>query len=637
MQLSASQLTPQTHTWLSQRPKECSSQLLVGQQRALNGLTAALRQTGAYGHCFAIVPRGFNHREVFDECFATTTWQHSRWFDWLYLADPDDALRPLCVNVPSGNAFAVIGALQHILQQPLDQRDDLVEELVTSFDTRALRDYIQRVKQKTFDDFASDQFATVIVGHEHPAPYYYCDRVSESQLFGQMGVQSIGGTVRSDLHLLEPGWILKANGGVLAIDIDTLLDQPAMYKRLKEVLKSGYFEWPQPTMEAGAAYFYRPEPVPIDIKIILVGSRSSYATLTDYDDDFSDLFPFLADFQSRYDTTQQPVSEYFKFLDYVWDVADVLPLTEDAYAAVLTELSRWAEHQHELSLDAIALLQLLKQANAVAAHEEKTQIDSDSIRSAVKQQRERGGYIEEVSRRSILNNEVRIDTAGEVVGQVNGLTVVSVAGVEFGEPSRITATIHYGDGDIIDIERKSELSGNIHTKGVMILSAYLAHHFARHEPMSVSATVVFEQSYHEVDGDSASLGELCCLISALADVPFKQSVALTGAIDQFGQVQAIGGVNEKIEGFFDLCALRGLDGNHRVLIPESNQKQLVLRPDIVQAVEQGQFHIHTVDHVDEALSYLCDMPVKDLYRQVKLNAHHEQESENRSWWQRWFS
>lgn len=223
------------------------------------------------------------------------------------------------------------------------------------------------------------------------------------------------------------------------------------------------------------------------------------------------------------------------------------------------------------------------------------------------------------------------------MGQVNGLTVVSVAGVEFGEPSRITATIHYGDGDIIDIERKSELSGNIHTKGVMILSAYLAHHFARHEPMSVSATVVFEQSYHEVDGDSASLGELCCLISALADVPFKQSVALTGAIDQFGQVQAIGGVNEKIEGFFDLCALRGLDGSHRVLIPESNQKQLVLRPDIVQAVEQGQFHIHTVDHVDEALSYLCDMPVKDLYRQVKLNAHHEQESENRSWWQRWFS
>ena len=261
--------------------------------------------------------------------------------------------------------------------------------------------------------------------------------------------------------------------------------------------------------------------------------------------------------------------------NYVWQIADVLPLADSGYAAglraslpgVLT--MQEAEPRHHLSVT-------YSEANDIVGKMLKTQIDEHSIEQVLERQRTREGQLAEMSRRSIIEKQVRIDTDGEVVGQVNGLTVITVGGTEFGEPSRITATIHYGDGDIIDIERKSEMSGNIHTKGVMILSAYLAHQFARHAPMSVSATVVFEQSYFEVDGDSASLAELCCLISALAETPLTQSLAITGAMDQFGNVQAIGAVNEKIEGYFALCKERGLTGEHGVIIPASNQAQLNL-------------------------------------------------------------
>jgi len=218
------------------------------------------------------------------------------------------------------------------------------------------------------------------------------------------------------------------------------------------------------------------------------------------------------------------------------------------------------------------------------------------------------------------------------------LTVVTMGGSEFGEPSRITATIHYGDGDIIDIERKSDLSGNIHTKGVMILSAYLANQFARHEPLSVSATVVFEQSYYEVDGDSASLGELCCLISALAEQPVKQSLAITGAVDQFGNVQSIGAVNEKIEGYYALCEHRGLNGEQGVIIPQSNKHQLNLNDEIVEAVKNGQFHVYTVEHVEEALELLTETPIKTLFQNVRDRTLDSSDNDQpRSFWRRIFS
>ena len=457
-------------------------------------------------------------------------------------------------------------------------------------------------------------------------------------MFGHIGVQSIEGTVSSELHLIEAGLLHKANGGVLAIEVAQLLENIKLWKRLKDVIEGGEFEWPRQSPDSGAAFFYRPESVPVSIKIVLLGSRNEYAQLREYDEDFDHFFPFLADFHGHYATQNEPVAPYFNYLQYVWQLADVLPLSTDGYSALLRVCARYTDYQQELTLNTVSLLQLLREANDCALQNQHAKIDKAAIDLALQQQRDREGNLAELSRRSILEQQVRIDTHGTAVGQLNGLTVVTMGGSEFGEPSRITATIHYGDGDIIDIERKSDLSGNIHTKGVMILSAYLANQFARHEPLSVSATVVFEQSYYEVDGDSASLGELCCLISALAEQPVKQSLAITGAVDQFGNVQSIGAVNEKIEGYYALCAHRGLNGEQGVIIPQSNKHQLNLNDEIVEAVKNGQFHVYTVEHVEEALELLTEIPIKTLFQHVRDRTLDSSDNDQpRSFWRRIFS
>jgi len=636
MQLDVQALRPDTSVWLSQRPTSSEEKLLVGQQRAMDALTQALRQRGCYSNVFAIIPAGLQKQQVLDCYFEDNAWQHCRWYDWLYLADPDDLLRPLCVNAPSGTAAEVMDAIVEFIQADTATRAELQQQIISQYDTPKLRDYMQRVSDKTSEDFAGGQFATVLVGHHHPAPFYWCDRVSEARLFGQIGVQSIEGTVRSDLHLIEPGLIHKANGGVLALEVNQLLENLELWRRLKHILLSGWFEWPQSSPESGAAYFYRPQPVPVDIKLLLLGNRHEYAQLREYDEDFDHLFPFLADFHRDFPLYREPVQDYFCYLQYVWQRADVLPLEQSGYSALLCASARRTEFQQELSLDSIYLTQLLREAHDVATQAAKTQIDDSSIETALAQQRARESQFAELSRRSIIEHQVKIDTEGEVIGQVNGLTVITIGGSEFGEPSRITATIHYGDGDIIDIERKSDMSGNIHTKGVMILSAYLANQFARHEPMSVSATVVFEQSYFEVDGDSASMAELCCLISALAESPLTQSLAVTGAIDQFGNVQAIGAVNEKIEGYFALCQERGFNGEHGVIIPAANQPQLNLTPEVINAVHNGDFCIHAVDHVEQALELLSGTSNKQLFDRLRQRIHDDHDTTSKPWWRRLF-
>ncbi|WP_404402956.1 AAA family ATPase [Idiomarina seosinensis] len=634
MQLDVRALRPDTESWLKQRPKICRETLLVGQQRALDAMTQSLSQSGCYANAFAIIPPGLQKKNVLNSYFEQQQWQHSCWFDWLYLADPEDPLRPLCINVPSGTAHDFMDAVLAFIEADNAGRESLHSQLVSRFDTQKVRDYLQRISDKTVGDFSGGQFASVIVGHQHPAPFYYCDRVSEARLFGQLGVQSIEGTVRSDLHLIEPGLLLTANGGVLAIEVHQLLENLNLWRRLKDTLLTGLFEWPQPSPDSGPAYFYRPQPIPVDIKIILLGNRHEYAQLREYDEDFDHLFPFLADFHRDYPLYREPVADYFHYLQYVWQQADVLPLDDSGYSALLRVSARQTEFQQELSLDSVYLMQVLREAHSIAAQTSQTHINGNSVDKALSQQLARESQLAELSRRSIIEQQVRIETDGEVIGQINGLTVVTIGGSDFGEPSRITATIHYGDGDIIDIERKSDMSGNIHTKGVMILSAYLANQFARHEPMSVSATVVFEQSYFEVDGDSASMAELCGLISALAEVPLKQALAVTGAIDQFGNVQAIGAVNEKIEGYFGLCKELGLSGQHGVIIPAANQAQLNLNREVIDAVAAGDFRIYAVKHVEQALELLSGLSKQQLFKRVEQRIHDNDTPTPVSWWQR---
>jgi len=638
MKLDYKALQPDIETWLKSFPAELSENPLVGQSRATKAFDDALQQRGTYSNIYALFSPGILKRDALNAYFNEHQWEYSSWYDWVYIANPKDALRPVAVNIPSGSAESFLEAVWAFINLPKDNREEAYKEITQTYDTHKLRDYMQQIRDVAPEDIQGEQLASILVAHEHPAPYYYCDRVTEERLFGHIGVQAIEGTVRSELHLIEPGLIHKANGGVLAIEVAELLEDIKLWKRLKNVIECSELEWSTAKPDSGTAFFYRPEPVPVNLKVILLGSRNEYAQLREYDEDFDHFFPFLADFHGHYATQNEPVAPYFDYLNYVWQIADVLPLSQSGYAGLLKVCARYTDYQQELTLNSVRLLQVLREANSCALERQQTEIDKQAIDDALQQQRDREGNLAELSRRSILEQQVRIDTHGEAIGQLNGLTVVTMGGSEFGEPSRITATIHYGDGDIIDIERKSDLSGNIHTKGVMILSAYLANQFARYAPLSVSATVVFEQSYYEVDGDSASLGELCCLLSALANIPLKQTLAITGAVDQFGNVQSIGAVNEKIEGYYALCKERGLNGEQGVIIPVSNKHQLNLNEEVIDTVKQGNFHIYAVAHVEEALEVLSSCRADNFFQKVKENTLEDDESgQPIGFWRRLFS
>jgi Lon-like ATP-dependent protease len=632
MRVAADQLQPPVESWAQQRPSAVKPDPLVGQTRALTAIEQTMLIGGRYAHGFVVTTPGLRIVDVLQEVQARHQWLHFERFDWLYLANPDSASEPLCVNVPAGQARTALEQLMALFQTDIKQRTELLQQLQQDFPTERFQAYVARVQDKTFDDLPGNELATIIVETEaQQDEFVLCDRVTDASLFGSIRLQSVAGTITSELHLIQPGALLKANGGVLAIDAEELLSQPGLWRKLKYVLRTSLFHWPQPG-EANIAAYYQPEPVPIHLKVLLLGDRNIYAQLRELDRDFDNLFPYLADFSAHYSLAQHELVPYFDYLAYVEREAATLPVDASALPYLLKYASRLSDYQTELALDTIALMQFLREADAFAKKQQRTSIDAEAILTVLQQRLFREGYIAELSRRQVLEGQVYIATEDAVVGQVNGLTVVTIGGTEFGEAARITATVHYGDGDIIDIDRKSELSGNIHTKGVMILSAYIANVFARSEEMRLSATIVFEQSYYEVDGDSASLAELCCLLSALAEAPVAQGLAITGAVDQFGRVQAIGAVNEKIEGHFELCQARGLNGKQGVIIPRANLSQLNLEPQIIEAVKANKYHVYAIDDVAEALALLTGENQQQLYARIEKRLAELQHCEPEAPW-----
>ncbi|MGX7652426.1 AAA family ATPase [Shewanella putrefaciens] len=345
-------------------------------------------------------------------------------------------------------------------------------------------------------------------------------------------------------------------------------------------------------------------PVPLNCKIVLVGAGMIYSQVRSEDWQFQRHFTLLAELASEIDLMRYKESQYAAWLQTVAQSVDVT-LEQSSLAPLFRYSARLTEHQRRLSLSMLDFAQLMAQAKAYRG---KPSINASDIEYALSQANYRHNSSEEFSGQSFDDNFINLPTTGAMVGQINGLTVIDAIDYSYGEPARITASVHYGDGEVADIERKSELGGNIHAKGMMILSACLYRIFGRDAPLHLNANIVFEQSYQEIDGDSASLAEYCCLMSAIAEQPIIQSLAITGALDQFGNVQAIGGINEKIEGFFNLCERRGLTGEQGVIMPRSNILQLNLDPKVITAVGKGLFHIYAIEHMDEAVELLMQMP-----------------------------
>jgi predicted ATP-dependent protease len=348
----------------------------------------------------------------------------------------------------------------------------------------------------------------------------------------------------------------------------------------------------------------KPEVIPLNVKVILVGSRDIYYLLEDMDSEFNEMFRVLADFDSHIRLTENSIEQFVNLMVKQALDSGALPLTKAAIARLIEHSCRLSENQFRLSARINDSLEIIGEANLLCTGVGITEIDKAQIELAFSAKEARSGRIAEEILEEMIDGTILIDTEGEAIGKVNGLTVMEVGGSSFGAPARITTTVYPGSRGIVDIEREAELGQAIHSKGVMILTGYLGNSYAQEFPLAISASIALEQSYGYVDGDSASLAELCCLISALTGTPIKQGFAITGSINQYGEVQAIGGVNEKIEGFFKLCQARGLNGQHGAIIPVSNKRNLMLKQEVINAVEQGLFSIYTVSNVNETLELL---------------------------------
>ena len=442
------------------------------------------------------------------------------------------------------------------------------------------------------------------------APVVVEDNPSFQNLFGRVEHIARFGNLITDFLLIRPGALHRANGGYLMLDVHKLLSLPFAWEGLKRALTTRELRTESIMQMVGmtSTVSLEPRPIPLDVKVILFGERIYYYLLQMYDPDFSKLFKVAADFEDDIERSD-PVQ-----LDYARMVADVarehqlLPLERAAVARVIEQAARDAGDAERLSLHMQGLSDLLHAADYWAHATHSRIISADHVQQAIDAKIRRSDRIQRRLFDEILHGTIMIDSDGDRVGQVNGLSVLQVGDYAFGQPTRITATTRLGDGEVIDIQREVALGGAIHSKGVLILASFLATRYSARQPLSLNASLVFEQTYGHIEGDSASMAELCALLSSLAEVPIRQSLAITGSVNQYGQAQAIGGVNEKIEGFFDLCCARGLTGRQGAIIPATNVRHLMLRADVVAAVAAGQFHVYAVENVDQAIELLTGIP-----------------------------
>ena len=438
---------------------------------------------------------------------------------------------------------------------------------------------------------------------------------------------------------LQAGLVHQANGGVLILGLRSLLAQPHVWSKLKQMVMSQTFEW-------FSADDSHPLPLsipamPLDLRIILVGDRLSLAELQEFEPEFYSS-SIYAEFESELKVTEsRQINDWMNYLQFISRQLALPKIEKTAFAKIYKHATRYTGDQYYLPLSIEWIQSLLLNSSYFVQNEN---IDELAVSKALEQKAWRENYLTERFHDEFFTNQIMIDTKSQVVGQINGLSVIEYPGYPkaIGEPTRLSCLVHFGDGELIDIERKTDLAGNIHSKGMMIMQAFVMSEFAINHQLPFSTSLVFEQSYSEIDGDSASLAGLCALISALSNQPIDQQLAVTGSVDQFGHVQSIGGVNEKIEGFFAVCQHQGLTGQQGVIIPASNQRHLSLSDEVIEAINNDKFSIWAVEHVAEALYLLTGIPFKDenqisLYKLIhaRMQSMLVQDRKHDGWLSRW--
>lgn len=499
----------------------------------------------------------------------------------------------------------VINYLEHVQQDLVVNASDFIKPEEETSPTQ-LRKVVAKPKLIRYQ-------ANVIVDHSksHGAPIVYEDNPTLQNLIGYIEQISLMGTFVTDFTLIRPGVLHYANGGFLIMDIRHILQQPNAWKTLKRILYAHRITIEPAGQMQGlvGTPILKPKSIPLNVKIILLGDRHDFYFLSEFDPDLKELFKVSADFEEDIIRDRNNLKRYARLIATLARKDGLRHIHKRGVARIIDYSSRFINDSKKLSIHMRTILDLLRGANYWAQIAKRKVIEEQDIQTAIKNQIHRVDRAREVMQEEVLRKIVLIDTHRKIIGQVNGLSVVQLGDFSFGYPSRITAVTHAGKGDIIDIQREIDLSGAIHSKGVLTLSGFLNGRFALDAPLSLSASVVFEQTYGFVDGDSASVAELCAILSSLAHTPIKQGLAVTGSINQLGDVQAIGDVNDKIEGFFDICKFKGLTGEQGVLIPAANVQHLILREDVIKAAKHKLFHIYSIQTVDEAMSILTGVEV----------------------------
>ncbi len=443
-------------------------------------------------------------------------------------------------------------------------------------------------------------------GESEHAPVVYLDHPTYQNLAGSVEYQPLQGALVTDFNLIRPGALHRANGGYLLLDAERVLLQPFSWEGLKRALQSRELRIESPGQMMGlmSTVTLEPAPVALDIKLVLLGSRRLFYLLAGLEPDFPELFKVEADFDDRMERTRETEELFAGLIAGAVNREELAPFRKEAVAKVIERSARMAGDSEKLSVRTRSILDLLRESAHWAEQAGADTVGPEHVQEAIDHSIYRAGRLRDRIQEEIERNTIFIDTEGARVGQVNGLSVLQLGNFAFGHPTRITARVRPGRGEVVDIEREVELSGPIHSKGVLILAGFLGGRYARERPLSLSASLVFEQSYSGVEGDSASSAELYALLSALSEIPLKQSIAVTGSVNQHGQIQPVGGINEKVEGFFDVCDRRGPSGEQGVMIPAANVKNLMLRDDVVRSILDGRFHLWPVETVDQGMEIL---------------------------------
>ncbi|MEW6511154.1 MAG: ATP-binding protein [Bacteroidota bacterium] len=522
--------------------------------------------------------------------------------------------------------------------------EELLEEIRSKFDVKGIDAYLTDVKgsilesvsrfhqkeeptanvlgmqiQREEDAFLEYQVNVIVDnGGVHGVPVIIEKNPRYKNLFGTIEREvDRNGVWSSDFTHIKAGSIVKADGGYLVLNALDALTEPGVWVTLKRVLRNRQIEiQPFESGLLGASSALKPEPITFNVKVIMIGDPYMYQILFTYDDDFKKIFKIRADFDTEMPNDGKSISSYVAFVKTMCNREQLLTFDPSAVCEVAEYGVRLAGRQNKLSTRFSILADVLREANYWAAQEKAGAVTDEHVRKAIDERIERVKLIEEKIQEMIMEGSLMIDTDGKVAGQVNGLSIYQLGEHEFGKPSRITAKTAMGRAGIINIEREASMSGPSHNKGVLILGGYLRGRYAQKKPLVLSASIAFEQSYSGVDGDSASSTEVYAILSSLSGVPLDQGIAVTGSVNQHGEIQPIGGVNLKIEGFFDVCNARGLTGRQGVIIPHQNVKDLMLRHDVVAAAKAGKFHIYPVTTIDEGIEILTGIPAESVHARV---------------------